>query len=197
MNKVFKTLVMTGLALLFGVMSTNVTAFAQEYEGVYEAPSVYEEKHAIYDMPTVDDLDGNGAKYDYLVSGTDQYNDLLATVAVRNNIDPVFLKVLMSVESCGVVSVKSGSYYGPFQISSSFGFDNNLMMSDAEYAMQCACDVINCKANAVKNCNLEPSIYYVAKFYNGSSAYGKKVSTIYEDLTDGDSNVSIYLDERE
>lgn len=144
-------------------------------------------------MPTVDNLDGNAKKYNYLVSGTDQYNDIFVKVGNEYGIDPVFLKVIMSVESCGVLTAKNGCHIGPYQISTSFGFDSALMTTDVEYATRACCEVINIKAADLQSRGFDTSIYYVAKWYNGGSAYAKKVSSIYEDLTEGSRDVNVYV----
>lgn len=169
---------------LFVICFTAVAIFAlfnldsYAYEAIDETETTEE-----FVMPTVDDLDGDYAEYKYLVEGTDEYNDILEEAAGEYGIDPIFLKCIMAKESCGNLKATNGSYIGAFQIGTSFGFDSELMMTDALYAARCACEVMLDKADVAESLGLEPSIYYIAKFYNGGSKYAKFVCGMYEDLS--------------
>lgn len=155
-----------------------------------------EKKDAV--MPTVDDLD-EAKYYSYLVEGTDQWNDKFKEMGEEYGVDPVFIKVVCSIESCGIVSARNGCYYGPFQIGSAFGYDNERLMSDMDYALECAIEVFYIKGDDIVRKGMEPTAYNVAKWYNGGSSYAKFVCTLYEDLSgkDGYSTLVLTYDEDE
>ena len=181
-------------ALTFCIMMSLFTPITANAQTADEAGSP--EQVIDFDMPTVEDL--GDQDYDYLVVGTDQYNDQIEEIAIANNINPVFVKCIMCVESCGVIDAKKGSYYGLFQIGKSFGFDNDRMLTDSEYAIQCACEVIKSKAQAADDCGVDHSVYYVAKFYNGAGRYGKFVGYLFNQFSNGqygDKDTSVFLDE--
>lgn len=134
-------------------------------------------------MPTVADLDNpaNEKKIGH-VAGTDAWNDLIYSHCSARGIDPIFVKSIMAIESAGQIDAKNGSYLGLYQVGKAFGYDSTLMLSDADYQTEAALNVIETKIAAAIDLGIEPSVYYVAKFYNGSESYAKTLARIYEDL---------------
>lgn len=174
--------------------SAEIVVESQNLENIQDTGLVSTISEEEFIMPTVDSMPDQ--KYAYLVAGTDQYNDLIKQIGFEYGIDPVFIKTIMAVESCGEMSAKNGSHIGLYQIAKSFGYDTDKMFTDSDYATRAACEVINGKAAACDSKKVGHSIYYVAKFYNGSSSYGKKVGYIYNQLCGKSKDTSIYLAEQ-
>ncbi|MCQ2979661.1 MAG: S-layer homology domain-containing protein [Clostridia bacterium] len=150
----------------------------------------------LHNMPTVDDLsDELAATYGGKIRGTDKWNELIYKVSKEEEVDPVFVKCIMALESSGTSGLKSkmnnnGTYdYGLMQVNSSWStsFDLNRMLIDDEYAIRCGIKVIKRKIEAAERSGKGASIFEVAWRYNGYNNQGKKYAqrfaTLYEDLS--------------
>lgn len=188
-----KTKLFALLATCILVFALPLTANAAETDDVNNQMVLDQQAAEDFVMPTVDTMPDQ--TYAYLVEGTDQYNDQLKEIGLKNGINPIFLKVIMSMESCGDINAKNGGHIGLFQIGKSFGYDTNKMMTDSEYAIQCACEVIRGKADVADSLKCKHSVYYVAKFYNGEGKYGKMAGYLFNQLGGGDKTTSIYIGE--
>lgn len=119
------------------------------------------------------------------LAGTDQWNDLLYKVGKKEGVNPVFLKVIMAIESSGNLSAynETSGATGPFQIIPRWypEFDYKRMRTDMEYAIWAACQVIKEKARMAG----KSDIYSVARYYydaNKGDSYGKQAVQMYTGL---------------
>lgn len=168
-----------------------------DYVVIDEGIDIEVEEVIAGDMPTVDKLYSEWAlKYLYSKTlGTDAYNDLIYDVSTRKGLNPIFIKCIMVLESGGDIKTASsvnskGVYYvGLMQVASNYGFDNERMLNDAEYAIECGIEIVNRKIQAARNKGNEPTVHEIAWRYNSYNEAGKpyaeKLSKLYEELTGG------------
>ncbi|MCQ2911685.1 MAG: S-layer homology domain-containing protein [Clostridia bacterium] len=154
------------------------------------------ELKVLSNMPTAEDLTGEILRtYGARVRGTDKWNDIILKVSKEEEIDPVFVKVIMAIESAGEAGTKSkqntnGTYdYGLMQVNSSWSssFDLNRMLTDNEYAIRCGIKVIKRKIEASERSGKGGTVFDVAWRYNGYNnqghRYAEKFAAIYENLS--------------
>lgn len=142
-------------------------------------------------MPTANNYTGpdNGAHGQInlrgRLSGTDVWNDLLFEVGKREGVNPVFLKVIMAIESSGNLTAynPTSRATGPFQILPRWypEFDYDRMTKDMEYAIWAGAQVVKEKARI----SGKTDIYTVARYYydaNKGDSYGKQAVEMYTGL---------------
>lgn len=155
-------------------------------------------------MPVADDIVIDNSGYKSRVYGTDKWNDLIYKVSEEENIDPVFVKCIMALESAGEDNLthynKNGTFdSGLMQVNSSWAssFDLSRLNEDPEYAIRCGILVIKAKIDACLRNGHEPTIYEVAWRYNGyceaGRRYADRFSKLYTDLSKNTSDNSIYM----
>lgn len=157
-------------------------------------------------MPTADSVENEA--YRNRVAGTDKWNDLILKVSEEEEVDPVFVKCIMTLESAGEQDLvctngNSTKDYGLMQINStwesSFNFDE--ILSNPEYAIRAGIKVIKIKIDSAIRNGKEPTVHEVAWRYNGYSEkgnlYANRFVTLYEDITDTSSNETIILKTKE
>lgn len=147
-------------------------------------------------MPTADDYKGpdvgaHGQRnLKQRIAGTDKWNDLLLKVSVQEGVNPVFMKVIMAIESAGNAgtATSSAGAVGIMQIVPKYHpeFDYNRMRNDPEYAIACSCKVVKGKAEAAKRSGNPTDVHEVAWRYYGKTAagksYGDQAVQMYEGL---------------
>ena len=83
------------------------------------------------------------------------------------------------------------------QVASNYGFDNERILNDARYAIECGIEIINRKILAAQNKGNAPTIYEIAWRYNSYNEAGKpyaeKASKLYEELTGKTRNELVTL----
>lgn len=154
------------------------------------------EMKVLYNMPTAEDLPNTTAhRYYNQVKGTDKWNELIYKVSEEEEIDPIFVKCIMTIESngrAGVISKTNSNGtrdYGLMQINSTWAssFDLQRILNDNEYAIRCGIKVIKRKIEAAERGKKAATVFEVAWRYNGYNSKGKqyaeKLSGIYEDLS--------------
>ena len=155
-------------------------------------------------MPVADDIVIDNSGYKSRVYGTDKWNDLIYKVSEEENIDPVFVKCIMALESAGEGDLvhynKNGTFdSGLMQVNSSWAssFDLWRLTNDPEYAIRCGIAVIKAKISACEKNGHEPTIHEVAWRYNGYCEQGRKYadrfSLLYTDLSKNTSDISIFM----
>ncbi|WP_214855005.1 peptidoglycan DD-metalloendopeptidase family protein [Exiguobacterium sp. s130] len=127
------------------------------------------------------------------IAGTDKWNDLMVKVGKEKGIDPLFLKVIMTIESGGNElaigpPTRYGQAIGLFQIipgAVDTPVDANRLRT-AEYNTKKAADIfLNEKGNAAKNRGVKMSVGEMAHFWFGylqtaeALAYKKLAETLY------------------
>ncbi|WP_290756267.1 MULTISPECIES: peptidoglycan DD-metalloendopeptidase family protein [unclassified Exiguobacterium] len=138
---------------------------------------------------TVGSREGLGSS----IAGTDKWNDLMVKVGKEKGIDPLFLKVIMTIESGGNElaigpPTRYGQAIGLFQIipgAVDTPVDANRLRT-AEYNTKKAADIfLNEKGNAAKNRGVKMSVGEMAHFWFGylqtaeALAYKKLAETLY------------------
>ena len=113
------------------------------------------------------------------LAGTDKWNSLMVKVGKEKGIDPLFLKVIMAIESAGMESVvgpptQYGQALGLFQIipgAVDTPVDANRLLT-GEYNMKKAADIfLGEKANAAKRLGKKLSVVEMAHFWVGYANY--------------------------
>lgn len=113
------------------------------------------------------------------LAGTDKWNDLMVKVGKEKGIDPLFLKVIMAIESAGSEKAvgpptQYGQALGLFQIipgAVDTPVDANRLLT-GEYNMRKAADIfLNEKANAAKRLGKKMSVVEMAHFWVGYANY--------------------------
>jgi len=158
-----------------------------------------------YVMPTYDTIECDNSGYKHRVKGTDKWNDVILKVSKEENIDPIFVKCVMALESAGEAGIvnhnsNNTSDYGLMQVNTGWGnsFDYSLMLSDPEYAIRSGIKVIKNKVDAALKNGKVPTVHEVAWRYNGyterGNRYANKFVLLYEDMSKTDSNKSILME---
>ncbi len=139
------------------------------------------------------DTVGSRAGLGSAIAGTDKWNDLMVKVGKEKSIDPLFLKVIMTIESAGVEKAvgpptRYGQALGLFQIipgAVDTPVDANRLLT-GEYNMKKAADIFLIeKGNAAKNRGVKMSVGEMAHFWFGylqtaeALAYKKLAETLY------------------
>lgn len=113
------------------------------------------------------------------LAGTDKWNSLMVKVGKEKGIDPLFLKVIMAIESAGTESAvgpptQYGQALGLFQIipgAVDTPVDANRLLT-GEYNMKKAADIfLNEKANTAKRLGKKLSVVEMAHFWVGYANY--------------------------
>lgn len=113
------------------------------------------------------------------LAGTDKWNSLMVKVGKEKGIDPLFLKVIMAIESAGTESAvgpptQYGQALGLFQIipgAVDTAVDANRLLT-GEYNMMKAADIfLNEKANIAKRLGKKLSVVEMAHFWVGYADY--------------------------
>lgn len=129
------------------------------------------------------------------LAGTDRWNDIIYKVSKEEEIDPIFVKCIMAIESAGVPGLtskmnKNGTYdYGLMQVNSSWSssFDMSRILTDNEYAIRCGIKIIKRKIEAAERSGKDATVLEVAWRYNGYSSQGYKyavrLSGMYEAIS--------------
>lgn len=154
-------------------------------------------------MPTADEMISDVLGYKERVAGTDRWNDLILKVSLEENIDPVFVKCIMALESAGdenLVHYNKNSTYdsGLMQVNSSWvEYDKERLLYDHEYAIRCGIEVIKAKIHAAEVNGKVPTAYEVAWRYNGYCEQGRKYAskfvTLYSELSKNTGDNTIVL----
>ncbi len=169
------------------------------------AKNIIEEE--TYSMPTACEVSTENENMKVRIAGTDKWNDLIYKVSMEEEIDPVFVKCIMAIESAGNQNIinynkNNTTDYGLMQVNTCWGnrFDYNKMMSDPEYAIRSGIQVIKYKIDAAERAGNEPTAFEVAWRYNGYSDMGKRYAnkfvTLYNDLNSKSEN-SIKLNNKQ
>lgn len=129
------------------------------------------------------------------LAGTDRWNDIIYKVSKEEEIDPVFVKCIMAIESAGTPGLtskmnKNGTYdYGLMQVNSSWSssFDMQRILTDNEYAIRCGIKIIKRKIEAAERSGKDATVHEVAWRYNGYSSqgykYAQRLSGMYEAIS--------------
>lgn len=152
----------------------------------------------VTEMPKGKDYKGpaNGAHGQVNIKGrltaTDKYNDLIFKVSKKRGVNPVFVKVIMAIESAGTMNlISSADAYGLMQVVRGDGRENkynwNKMLKDAEYNINAGIDVIFEKAGTAKRIRSNANVFWVANYYYGhqegwSTSYGEQARQMYEGM---------------
>ncbi len=104
------------------------------------------------------------------LAGTDRWNDIIYKVSKEEEIDPIFVKCVMAIESAGVPGLtskmnKNGTYdYGLMQVNSSWSssFDMSRILTDNEYAIRCGIKIIKRKIEAAERSGKDATVLEVA-----------------------------------
>ncbi|WP_053453622.1 XkdQ/YqbQ family protein [Exiguobacterium sp. BMC-KP] len=113
------------------------------------------------------------------LAGTDKWNDLMVKIGKEKGIDPLFLKVIMAIESGGREKAvgpptQYGQALGLFQIipgAVDTTVDANRLLT-GKYNMEKAADIfLNEKANVAKRLGKKMSVVEMAHFWVGYSNY--------------------------
>lgn len=125
------------------------------------------------------------------IAGTDKYNDLIFKVAKQKNLNPVFVKVILAIETAGKKgTVSSANCYGLMQVRKAdnpSAYDWDRMLTDDEYALAAGCDKINEKIKTAQRLKKNQSIRWVAQYYYGyregwDDSYGRQAEEMYKGL---------------
>lgn len=158
-----------------------------------EEMNIGEELKEEFVMPTA--LNVESEAYKNRVAGTDKWNDLILKVSQEEEVDPIFVKCIMTLESAGDIDLvyrnKNNTLdYGLMQVNSSWGstFDFEEMLVNPEYAIRAGIKVIKIKIDSAIRNGKEPTIHEVAWRYNGYSKqgnlYANRFVALYDDLAD-------------
>lgn len=158
-------------------------------------------------MPTADTMEMDTLGYKNRVAGTDKWNDLILKVSLEEDIDPIFVKCIMALESAGDADLihynKNNTYdSGLMQVNSTWAssFDLQRLTTDYEYAIRCGIKIIKLKIAAAERNGKIPTAHEVAWRYNGYCEAGRKYAnkfiTLYNDLSKNTEEQSIILSKR-
>lgn len=144
-------------------------------------------------MPTAADYNGpeNGAHgqkgLKSKIAGTDKWNTNILTVSNQRGVNPVFVKVIMAIETGGAIQTKPNyaGAYGLMQVIkrdyNASKYDWNRMLTDVNYQINAGIDVILTK---VKESGGKTDIHSIASRYYGgkSNTYGDQTVQMYAGL---------------
>lgn len=158
----------------------------------------------ICNMPTADDLnDTDASAFIGRVKGTDEWNEIIYKVSKEEEIDPIFVKCIMTKESGGTMGCKNYNKngtidYGLMQVNSSSGYTQeelDRMLVDAEFAIRCGIKMIKRKIYAAEVNGQPATVFNVAWRYNGYSEkghdYAVNFSKLYNALSKMDSETTL------
>lgn len=158
-----------------------------------------EEIELEFTMPTVDMITSEeNKKYKSKVAGTDMWNDRIYELSKQYNVDPIFVKTLMVLESGGNIKAgyPNGSYCGLMQVYKGYGYDLDRIYTDGDYAICAGLDTIVNKAKAAKLKGKAATCFEIAWRYNSYNEkglpYANKASSLYEELS-GNSRETIVV----
>ena len=158
-----------------------------------------EEVELEFTMPTADMITSEeNKKYKTKVAGTDAWNDRIYELSKQYNVDPIFVKSLMVLESGGDIKAgyPNGSYCGLMQVYKGYGYDLERIYTDGDYAICAGLDIILNKAKSAKLKGNAATCFEIAWRYNSYSEkglpYANKASSLYEELS-GNSRETVVV----
>lgn len=153
----------------------------------------------VHNMPTCDDLPESLMSWYGKIKGTDEWNELIFKVSKEEEVDPVFVKCIMAIESSGNPlaighNTNGTTDYGLMQVNSTWAssFDLDRILDDYEYAIRCGVKVIKRKIAAAESAKTEPTVHEVAWRYNGKSSKGEKYADKFAALYEGLTGISAF-----